>query len=72
MSRVGAGTENVAGIVGFGEACYLAERGWRPIKRLTVLRDRLIKGILDRIPDTVLNGHPSSGSSQRQCKHQVR
>ncbi len=55
-----AGTENVAGIVGFGEACYLAERELaEESRRLTALRDRLISGILERIPDTVLNGHPS-------------
>jgi cysteine desulfurase len=62
-----AGTENVAGIVGFGEACYLAERELpEESLRLTSLRDRLIKGILDKIPDTVLNGHPS-----RRLPHNV-
>ncbi|HHY75290.1 MAG TPA: cysteine desulfurase NifS [Firmicutes bacterium] len=55
-----AGTENVAGIVGFGEACYLAEREMaEESKRLSDLRDRLINGILEKIPDTVLNGHPT-------------
>ncbi|HHY45351.1 MAG TPA: cysteine desulfurase NifS [Firmicutes bacterium] len=55
-----AGTENVAGIVGFGEACYLAERELEAEgKRLTTLRDKLINGILEKIPDTVLNGHPT-------------
>lgn len=55
-----AGTENVAGIVGFGEACYLAkqELPFEP-KRLEKLRDRLVSGILSKIPDTVLNGHPT-------------
>jgi cysteine desulfurase len=55
-----AGTENVAGIVGFGEASYLAkqELPWES-KRLLALRDRLINGILSKIPDTVLNGHPT-------------
>lgn len=54
-----AGTENVAGIVGFGEACRLAQTELvEESRRLTHLRDRLIHGILDRIPDTVLNGHP--------------
>jgi cysteine desulfurase len=28
-------------------------------KRLLALRDRLINGILSKIPDTVLNGHPT-------------
>lgn len=55
-----AGTENVPGIVGFGEACRLA-LGELPTEsaRLTLLRDRLIEGILGTIPDTVLNGHPT-------------
>ncbi len=62
-----AGTENVPGIVGFGEACYLAERELPAESlRLTTLRDRLIKGIMDSIPDTVLNGHPT-----RRLPHNV-
>ena len=55
-----AGTENVPGIVGFGEACYLAKRELPyESRRLTGLRDRLIQGILKTIPDSVLNGHPT-------------
>jgi len=55
-----AGTENVPGIVGFGEACYLAEKDLQAESaRLTILRDKLIDGILKNIPDTVLNGHPT-------------
>ncbi len=54
-----AGTENVAGIVGFGEACHLARAELaEESSRLTHLRNKLIRGILDRIPDTELNGHP--------------
>lgn len=54
-----AGTENVAGIVGLGEATRLAyaeleEEG----ARLSCLRDKLIKGILDVVPYARLNGHP--------------
>lgn len=57
--RLRAGTENVSGIVGFGEACRLAEIELpQESKRLAKLRDRLIEGILSEIPDTVLNGHP--------------
>jgi cysteine desulfurase len=54
-----AGTENVAGIVGFGEACYLAQKEL-PTEpaRLSALRDRLIQGILSNVPDSILNGHP--------------
>lgn len=56
-----AGTENVAGIVGFGRAAELArqEMGREP-KRLTQLRDRLISGILERIDNVSLNGHPQN------------
>ena len=57
--RLRAGTQNVPSIVGFGKA---AEIAWGEMpdeaKRLTQLRDRLIKGVLDRIDHTRLNGHP--------------
>jgi len=53
-----SGTENVAGIIGFSVAMRLAAREWRErSQRLLPLRDRLIDGILERIPHTRLNGH---------------
>jgi cysteine desulfurase len=53
-----SGTENVAGIVGFGTAMRLAAREWEErSEHLRPLRDRLIDGILERIPHTRLNGH---------------
>ncbi|MGE5483918.1 MAG: cysteine desulfurase NifS [Ignavibacteriales bacterium] len=53
-----AGTENVPGIVGLGKAAELsmAELPERQ-ERLARLRDRLIDGIMERIPDVKLNGH---------------
>ena len=55
-----AGTENLAGIVGFGKAAELAaQRMTSDSARLTALRDRLIHGIQERIPGAVLNGHPT-------------
>jgi cysteine desulfurase len=55
-----AGTENVPGIVGLGEAVRLAtEELEEETKRLTYLRDKLIKGILETIPHSRLNGHPT-------------
>jgi cysteine desulfurase len=45
-----AGTENVPGIAALGEACRL------PLNDAAPLRDRLERGILDRIPDTRVNG----------------
>ena len=55
-----AGTENVPGIVGMGRAIDLAV-GEMPqnAPRLAAMRDRLIRGILDAVPDTRLNGHPT-------------
>ncbi len=54
-----AGTENVAGIVGFGVVCRLAaERREEDEKRMQRLRDRLWKGIAERISGVVLNGNP--------------
>ncbi len=51
-------TQNIPGIVGFGKAVELAaaeihEEG----RRLGALRDRLIRGISDRIDGVRLNGH---------------
>ncbi len=55
-----AGTENVTGIVGLGEACYQAKQNLaQEGSRLRELRDHLISGILNNIPNTVLNGHPT-------------
>ncbi len=55
-----AGTENVPGIVGLGKACEIARRDMTESSaRITALRDRLIRGILERIPDVRLNGHPT-------------
>ena len=53
-----ASTENVPGIVGFGKAAELAVQDLEiEIHRLTNMRNRLITGLIERIPDTVLNGH---------------
>ena len=54
-----AGTENVAGIVGLGKAIELATIDIdKKSKYLITLRERLIKGIMESIPDTILNGDP--------------
>ena len=53
-----ASTENVPGIVGFGEACSLAQKDMaEEVKDLTYLRDKLIQGILGEIKNSRLNGH---------------
>ncbi|PKN36037.1 MAG: cysteine desulfurase NifS [Deltaproteobacteria bacterium HGW-Deltaproteobacteria-19] len=54
-----ASTYNVPGIVGMGKAAELAgEHMEREAARLTSLRDRMIRGILDGIDHSRLNGHP--------------
>ncbi|MFA5085320.1 MAG: cysteine desulfurase NifS [Candidatus Omnitrophota bacterium] len=53
-----AGTENVAGIVGLGEAARLAKRDMPDEDRIKDLRDYLYKGIASNIEDIHLNGHP--------------
>lgn len=55
-----AGTEGVQNIVGFGKAVEIASRDFdHHVERLTELRNKLIEGILNNIPDVVLNGHPT-------------
>ena len=52
-----AGTENVAGIAGLGQAARLAARKLAAESaRLAGLRDRLERGVLENVPDTVVNG----------------
>ncbi len=54
-----SGTENVPGIMGFAKALELAQQEREAeSKRLTALRDRLIKGVLESVPKSFLNGHP--------------
>jgi cysteine desulfurase len=52
-----SGTENVAGIVGLGAACALAEREL-PARtaHMTEMRDRLARGLARLIPDLVVHG----------------
>jgi cysteine desulfurase len=55
-----ASTENVPGIVGFGQAAEIAHQEMNEeVERLTCLRDRLIKDLLKRIDHSRLNGHPT-------------
>ena len=54
-----AGTENVPAIVGLGKAVELAGQEMdKETEWLTCLRDKLIKGLLERIDHIRLNGHP--------------
>ncbi len=51
------GTENVASVIGLGKACEIAAaRVAEEQRELSALRDRLEKGILERIPEVRING----------------
>ena len=55
-----SGTENLSGIVGMGKATEIAKAEMKPeAKRLSELRDKFIEGVLDSIPESYLNGHPT-------------
>jgi cysteine desulfurase len=55
-----AGTENVPGIVGLGKAAEIAEaKIEHRMSYLAPLRDRLQKGLMDKIDHLVVNGHPT-------------
>jgi len=55
-----SGTENMPAIVGMAEAAQLAKAEMsREAERLKGYRDRLIEGVLERIPKAYLNGHPT-------------
>jgi len=58
-SGLRSSTVNVAAIVGFAEAARICEREMKKeAKREIKLRDKLIKGVLEKIEGSYLNGHP--------------
>ncbi len=53
------GTENIPGIVGLSNAFEISQKTReKESKQLIALCDYLIRNILKKIPDSVLNGHP--------------
>jgi len=55
-----SGTENIPGIVGMGKAAEIAQGEMvAEGRRLSQLRDKLVKGVLDKIERSYLNGHPT-------------
>ena len=59
-NRWRASTQNVPGIVGFGRAAELArERMTKDSVRMATLRAKLQNGLVSRIPDIKINGHPT-------------
>ena len=56
-----SGTEDVAAIVGFAKAAELALQNMpEESKRLPQLRDKAIKTVLETVPRSYLNGHPTN------------
>jgi cysteine desulfurase len=56
-----SGTLNVPGIVGLGKACEIAQKEMAAeAKRLTNLRERLKKKIIDQLEEVYVNGHPTA------------
>jgi len=55
-----SGTLNVPGIVGFGKACEIAKLEMKnEAERTKYLRDKLQNGIMNKLEDVYLNGHPT-------------
>ncbi len=55
-----SGTENIPGIVGFAKAAEIAKNEMaNESQRLTLLRNNLIKGLIEPISYSYLNGHPT-------------
>lgn len=53
-------TENVPGIVGFGKAAEIAGRDMAEVsEKMRGLRDTMVEGVLAKIPNSYLNGHPT-------------
>jgi len=54
-----AGTHNIAGIVGMGQAAELAKAEMGRLDKLVPLRDKLLARIPQIIPDYFVTGHPT-------------
>ena len=55
-----AGTENIAGIMGFAKAAEIADQNLEShVAHLITLRERLVKGILESVDYVKYNGHPT-------------
>jgi cysteine desulfurase len=67
-SGLRSGTENMPGIVGFGEACRVwSEDREEVMSRLASFRKRLITGIKSAFPDAVLHGPLEEGVAPHIC-----
>ena len=59
--RLRSGTENVASIIGFGQACEIAQNHLvENISLIKKLQTLLVQKVLDEIPETTFNGHSKS------------
>lgn len=59
--RLRAGTENVAGIAGLGEACELIKaESDQHNRQIRLLRDSLWEGLREKLDGLHLNGHPEN------------
>ncbi|MFL6109428.1 MAG: cysteine desulfurase family protein [Marmoricola sp.] len=63
---VRSGTIDAPAIAGFAAACELAVKHQPDLAdRLSRLRDRLVAGVLGRVPDAIANGDPDGGTDHR-------
>ncbi|MEI9900262.1 MAG: cysteine desulfurase family protein [Hyphomicrobium sp.] len=61
------GTENVAGIAGFGAACAEVARDSGAAARIAVLRDRLEAGVMAATPNAVIIGRNAARIGNTSC-----
>lgn len=63
-----SGTENVPGIIGLAKALEIVEREREEkVARLTALRERLVRGVMDNIDDVAYLGHPVARIAGNAC-----
>ena len=60
--NVRPGLENIPGAVGFGKAVELVTQ--KETEYIRGMRDKLIDGLLSKVPDTTLNGHKNRRTPQ--------
>ena len=60
--NVRPGLENIPGAVGFGKAVELVTQ--KETEYIRGMRDKLIDGLLSKVPDTTLNGHKDKRTPQ--------